>query len=178
LQCSHFPNSLDDDMKWLAEILILFSNTEISKISSQLEMSNVYLILFYRLFLATGYRTEQMNGFESGHRPHLSTHLLGLFDIINILFLTVISVFLTSSNTWSSILFALTEELAHFFINPITSRILFMIIDYTCFWVMHIIQIFWLDLGICGRIQPQDASRSVSSQDRYANHPNYYSIWL
>jgi hypothetical protein len=48
LQYAHFPNSLDDDMTQLTGIL--FSNTNISKISSQLKISNMYLILFYRWF--------------------------------------------------------------------------------------------------------------------------------
>jgi hypothetical protein len=38
LQYAHFPNSLDDDMTRLVGILILFSNTKISNISS-LELS-------------------------------------------------------------------------------------------------------------------------------------------
>jgi hypothetical protein len=94
-----------------ARILILFSNTKISKISSQLEMSNIYLLLFCRLFWTTGFRAEQMNGAESAS-THSATHLLGLSDIINLLFLIAISVSLISLNMWPPILFALTKELA------------------------------------------------------------------
>jgi hypothetical protein len=111
LQYAHFPNSLDDDMTWSTEILIIFSSTKISKISSQLEISNVYFILFYRLFWTTRFRAEQTNGTESTS-THSATHLPGLSDIVSILFLIAMSVSLTSTNSWPSILFALTEELA------------------------------------------------------------------
>jgi hypothetical protein len=89
-------------------ILILFSNTKISKISSQLEISNVYLILFCRLFLTTGFRAEQTNSTELAS-TYSATHLLGLSDIVDALFSIAISVSLTSSNMRPSILFAVTE---------------------------------------------------------------------
>jgi hypothetical protein len=94
-QYAHFPN---DDMTWSVGILILFSNTKISRISSWLEISNVYLILFCRLIWATGFRAEQTNGAESTS-THSTTHILGLSDIVSILFLIEISVSLTSLNT-------------------------------------------------------------------------------
>jgi hypothetical protein len=92
---------------------ILFSKTKISKISSQLEISNVYLILFCRLFWTTRFRAEQTNGAESAS-AHSATRLLGLSDIVDTLFSIRISVSLTSSKMWPHILFALTEELAYF----------------------------------------------------------------
>jgi hypothetical protein len=78
-------------------ILIFFSNTKISNISSQLEISNVYLILFYRLICTTGFRAEQANGVELTS-THSATNLLGLSDIVSILFLIAILVSLTSLN--------------------------------------------------------------------------------
>jgi hypothetical protein len=74
-------------------------------------MSNVYPILFCRLFWTTRFRVEQTNSVESAS-THLATHLLGLSNILSILFLIAISVSLASLNMWPPILFALTEELA------------------------------------------------------------------
>jgi hypothetical protein len=111
LQYAQFPNSLDDDMTRSARILILFSNTKISKISSQSQTSNVYHILLCWLFWRSGFRAEQTNDAESTS-THSATHLLGLSNIVSILFLIAISVSLTSLNMWPPILFALTEELA------------------------------------------------------------------
>jgi hypothetical protein len=54
-----------------------------------------------------------MNGTELVS-THSATHLLGLTDVVSIIFLIAISVSLTSLNMCPPILFALTKELAYY----------------------------------------------------------------
>jgi hypothetical protein len=88
---------------------------------------------------------------------------IDLFDIIK-----YVTTYLAFTNRWTSLLFGHIKDgskMAGFFNNPITSRILLMILGCTCFRVMRIIRVLRLDLGICSRIRPQYARWSISWWD-------------